>query len=322
MSDLLYRGSLFNALLPRLNEDEEAMTNPMLMRVIETLVYTILIAVLFLLEVPGRWVLSLDRVRAEVLSNPVLEGRLLRTIPLTFLLGVLAVLVVLLVLPHGSSLFNDVSWREIIGSIPRALKSIAPIDPPCTIHSDCPMTGLNEKVTGSDAAFVKAKGKSKDRKKKIKSISKTLDQFNAEAARLASDLNEFASFFQGGFQSLVRKLLASDEFSRVQGKLLSLAASAGFERCLRMDRSEEQLTGALKKISYFVLRAQGRLLEATPLVATTNCPYLNKIADPLCLPPPLYLPSLLIELEPGFVRLLSSLLRLLMFLLPLRGSRL
>ncbi|GJV43116.1 hypothetical protein Tco_1427652 [Tanacetum coccineum] len=52
------------------------------------------------------------------------------------------------------------------------------------------VTDLNDKVTASDAAFVKAKATGKERKKKIKSLSKSLDQFTTKAARLASDLNQ------------------------------------------------------------------------------------------------------------------------------------
>ncbi|GKB62666.1 hypothetical protein Tco_0918852 [Tanacetum coccineum] len=99
---------------------------------------------------------------------------------------------------------------------------------------------LNDKVTTSDVAFFKDKAKGKEQKKKIKSLSKSLDQFTTEAARLASDLNQA--------QSLVRKFLAKDEFSRVQGEILSLAASAGFKRGLNMDRTQEQLATALIKI--------------------------------------------------------------------------
>nr|GEW23557.1 hypothetical protein [Tanacetum cinerariifolium] len=192
--------------------------------------------------------------------------------------------------------------------------------------------------TASDAAFVKAKGKSKDCKKNIKSLSRTLDQFIAEAARLASDLNEvrradaqkgdqiaeaqtylgnihaliqgykhsmvkkdakilrlkasppeLAYFFQGG---LFGSFLPLMYFNKVQGELISLAANAGLERGLQMDRSEEQLDGALKKISHFMLGAQGRLLEATLLVATANYPFLRKITDRSAHPL-----SVLLELE-------------------------
>ncbi|GKD24596.1 hypothetical protein Tco_1230810, partial [Tanacetum coccineum] len=102
--------------------------------------------------------------------------------------------------------------------------------------------------------------KGKERKKKIKSLTKSLDNLHVEVACLSADLNwatileaekdeeilhlkatppEFASFFQGQFQALVRKFLAFDEFSRVQAELLSLAASAGFERGLSMHRTKE-----------------------------------------------------------------------------------
>ncbi|GKG58201.1 hypothetical protein Tco_0591980, partial [Tanacetum coccineum] len=90
--------------------------------------------------------------------------------------------------------------------------------------------------------------KGKERKMKIKSLSKSLDNLHSEVAHLFAALNqatileaerdkeilrlkatplEFSSFFRGQFQGLVRTFLASDEFSRVQSELLSLAASAG-----------------------------------------------------------------------------------------------
>ncbi|GKF95102.1 hypothetical protein Tco_0287837, partial [Tanacetum coccineum] len=76
----------------------------------------------------------------------------------------------------------------------------------------------------------------------------SLDEKDVDILRLKSSPPEFASFFRGGFYSLVRKFLAKDEFSRVQGEILSLAASAGFKRGLNMDRTQEQLATALIKI--------------------------------------------------------------------------
>ncbi|GJW39850.1 hypothetical protein Tco_0065695 [Tanacetum coccineum] len=111
---------------------------------------------------------------------------------------------------------------------------------------------LNDKVTASDVSFANSKAKGKDQKKKIKSLSKSLDQLTAEAARLAFDLNQA----QSDFQSLVRRFLASDEFSRAQGEIFSLATSVGFERRLNIDRTQEQLAATLKKISHFMPRAQ------------------------------------------------------------------
>nr|GEZ57555.1 hypothetical protein [Tanacetum cinerariifolium] len=112
------------------------------------------------------------------------------------------------------------------------------------------VAGLNDKLSSSDATFAKYKAKGKEKKKKIKSLTKSLDNLQAEVAGLSTDLNrvtilevdkddeilylkanppEFASFLRGQFQCLVWKFLAFDEFSRVQAELLSLKSSAGFE---------------------------------------------------------------------------------------------
>ncbi|GKD05644.1 hypothetical protein Tco_1180618, partial [Tanacetum coccineum] len=88
--------------------------------------------------------------------------------------------------------------------------------------------GLNDKLATSDASFAKSKAKGKERKKKIKSLTKSLDNLHSEVARLSAALNqatileaerdeeilrlkatppEFSSFFRGQFQGLVRKFL-------------------------------------------------------------------------------------------------------------------
>ncbi|GKA23073.1 hypothetical protein Tco_0709035 [Tanacetum coccineum] len=97
-------------------------------------------------------------------------------------------------------------------------------------------------------------------------------------------------------KSMVRNILASDEFSRVQGELLSLAASASFKRGLKMDQTSEQLDAALKKISHYVPGAQGRLVEATPFVTTTKYPFLKKIVDHTAHPL-----SVLLQFESGML---------------------
>ncbi|GKE57906.1 hypothetical protein Tco_1497091, partial [Tanacetum coccineum] len=78
-------------------------------------------------------------------------------------------------------------------------------------------------------------------KKNIKSLSKSLDNLHS-------------------------KFLASDEFSRVQGELLSLAASAGFERGFSMHQTKDEFADVLKKMVNFMPGAQERLAEASSLV--------------------------------------------------------
>ncbi|GJV88911.1 hypothetical protein Tco_1532849 [Tanacetum coccineum] len=162
------------------------------------------------------------------------------------------------------------------------------------------VSGLNDKLATSDASFAKSKAKGKERKKKIKSLSKSLDNLHSEVARLSTALNQAtileaerdeeilrlkatppksSSFFRGQFQGLVWKFLAFDKFSRVQGELLSLAASNGFERELSMHRTKDKFAGVLKKMVNFMHGAQDRIVEASPLVAQNNYAFLNKISE-------------------------------------------
>ncbi|GKC79398.1 hypothetical protein Tco_1130172 [Tanacetum coccineum] len=84
--------------------------------------------------------------------------------------------------------------------------------------------GLNDKLSSSDASFAKSKAKGNERKKKIKSLTKSVDNLHSEVARLSAALNqatileaekdekilrlkttppEFSSFFRGQFKGLV-----------------------------------------------------------------------------------------------------------------------
>ncbi|GJY34321.1 hypothetical protein Tco_0418790 [Tanacetum coccineum] len=114
------------------------------------------------------------------------------------------------------------------------------------------VSGLDDKLSSSDASFSKSKAKGKERKKKIKSLTKSLDNLHAEG--------------------LVRTFLASDEFSRVQGELLSLAASVGFKRGLSMHRTKDDFATVLKKMTNFMSGAQDRLFDPKKLAHPANVP--------------------------------------------------
>ncbi|GKB36350.1 hypothetical protein Tco_0881292, partial [Tanacetum coccineum] len=128
--------------------------------------------------------------------------------------------------------------------------------------------GLNDKLSSSDASFAKSKAKGKERKKKIKSLTKSLDNLHAEVSRLSADLNRATG--------LVWKFPASDEYSRVQGELLSLVASAGFERWLAEASPHVAQTDYvfLNKIFEFVVEPLSIILQLEPkkLVRPTNVP--------------------------------------------------
>ncbi|GJZ49304.1 hypothetical protein Tco_0603494 [Tanacetum coccineum] len=122
------------------------------------------------------------------------------------------------------------------------------------------VVSLNDKLSPSDVAFAKSKAKGKVRKKKIKSLSKSLDQLNAKVARLSTALNQ-ATVLEAEKDEEILRLKATP--SIVQGKLLSLAASTGFER-------------------------------SVPLVAQTDYAFLNKISELVIEPL-----SIILQLEPG-----------------------
>ncbi|GJU83173.1 hypothetical protein Tco_1285538 [Tanacetum coccineum] len=127
------------------------------------------------------------------------------------------------------------------------------------------VSGLNDKLATSDASFSKSKAKGKEMKK-------ILTKRDEEILQLKTTTLEISSFFRGQFQGLVHKFLASDEFSRVQGELLSLAASAVFEHGLSMHQTKDEFATVLKKMANFMPGAQDRLLELEKLARPANVP--------------------------------------------------
>ncbi|GKE04287.1 hypothetical protein Tco_1396305 [Tanacetum coccineum] len=145
------------------------------------------------------------------------------------------------------------------------------------------VSGFNDKLSSFDASFAKSKAKGKERKKKIKSLTKSLDNFHTKVARLSDALNQATILEAEREEGILRKFLASDEFSRVQGELISLAASVGFERGLSMHQTKDEFAVVLKKMtSYAFLNkisehaAEPLLvilqLEPEKLVCPTNVP--------------------------------------------------
>ncbi|GJY99644.1 hypothetical protein Tco_0517074 [Tanacetum coccineum] len=164
------------------------------------------------------------------------------------------------------------------------------------------LKGYEEKVASLTGLELQVSTlKKQERKKKIKSLTKSLDNLHSEVARLSAALNqatileaemdeeilrlkatppEFSSFFQGQFQGLVWKFLASDEFSRVQGELLSLASSTGFERKLSMHQTKDEFVIVLKKMVNFIPSAQDRLVEASLFLEPEKLTRLANVLTP------------------------------------------
>ncbi|GKA78854.1 hypothetical protein Tco_0785391 [Tanacetum coccineum] len=158
------------------------------------------------------------------------------------------------------------------------------------LSTDSRLKGYEEKVAGLTGLELQVSTLKKGRRR-IKSLSKSLDNLHYEVARLFAALNqatileaerdeeilhlnatppEFSSFFRGQFQGLVWKFLASDEFSRVQGELMSLSASVGFERGLSMHRTKDEFAD----ISEYAAEPLSVILHLEPekLVRPANVP--------------------------------------------------
>ncbi|GJU85534.1 hypothetical protein Tco_1293080 [Tanacetum coccineum] len=149
------------------------------------------------------------------------------------------------------------------------------------------VAGLNYKLSSSDGAFAKSKAKRNERNKKIKSLTKSLDQLNAEIARLSTTLN----------QATVLKAEKDEKILRLKATPLEVASyfwgQARFERGLSMHRTKDEFVAVLKKMAHFMPSAQGRLAKASLLVAQTDYTFLNKISEHTTEPL-----SVIIQLEP------------------------
>ncbi|GKC38564.1 hypothetical protein Tco_1050948 [Tanacetum coccineum] len=123
--------------------------------------------------------------------------------------------------------------------------------------ADSRLKGYEERVAG-------AKGK------KIKSLTKSLDNLHAEVARLSVALNQATVLGAEKDEEILRlKITPSD---RVQCELLSLADNAGFERSLSMHPTKDEFATVLNKMANFMLGAYDRLAEASPLDARVSPP--------------------------------------------------
>nr|GEX06496.1 hypothetical protein [Tanacetum cinerariifolium] len=124
----------------------------------------------------------------------------------------------------------------------------APHQPTLTVlTNERQVTRLNDKLFASDAAFTKFKAKGNERKKKIKSFTKSLDNLHAEVARRSVDLN----------RATILEAERDEEILHLKVELLSLAASARFEHGLSMHWTKEEFVVVLRKISQFMHGARG-----------------------------------------------------------------
>ncbi|GKD63693.1 hypothetical protein Tco_1305801 [Tanacetum coccineum] len=126
---------------------------------------------------------------------------------------------------------------------------------------------INDKLYSSDASFAKSKAKGKERKKKIKSLTKSVDNLQNKVARFSAALNQ-ATVLEAEEDEEILRLKAIP--LEVQGELLSLVASAAFKRGLSMHRTKDEFAA----ISEHATEPLSVILQLEPekLARPTNVP--------------------------------------------------
>ncbi|GJU67084.1 hypothetical protein Tco_1253343 [Tanacetum coccineum] len=89
---------------------------------------------------------------------------------------------------------------------------------------------------------------------------------------------EVTQFVGCGVESLVRKLLSSDEFHVALARVASLGINYGVERGLRMGSTDVEFEAAVQKVSNFHVGAKADFDKALDNFPTTPFPFLSKIA--------------------------------------------
>nr|GEV44293.1 hypothetical protein [Tanacetum cinerariifolium] len=173
---------------------------------------------------------------------------------------------------HVESLFDDQLATKMIvlhymmmshgGELLSRYRELNQFHHEYVLSTDFRLKGYEDKVAGLTGLELQVSTLKKQ------SPTKSVDNLHSDVPRLSADLNQatileakkdeeilrlkttppyFSSFFRGQFQGLVRKFLTYNEFSIVQGKLLSLASSAGFERGLSMHQTKDEFVVVVLK---------------------------------------------------------------------------
>ncbi|GKE14418.1 hypothetical protein Tco_1421995, partial [Tanacetum coccineum] len=89
--------------------------------------------------------------------------------------------------------------------------------------------------------------------------------------------DEVTWFVGSGVESLVRKLLSSDEFHAAHAYVASLGINYGIERGLHMGRTDAEFEVASQKVSNFHVGAKANFDKAFVDFPSTSFPFLGKI---------------------------------------------
>ncbi|GJZ63893.1 hypothetical protein Tco_0620314 [Tanacetum coccineum] len=146
---------------------------------------------------------------------------------------------------------------------------------------------LNKKKGYRDAAFEEVKklqSQLTDAKTTSASLSEELTQTDAKLSKQAlTDAmdglrDEVTQFVGYGVESIIQKLLSSDEFHAALARVASLGINYGVERGLCMGRTDVEFEAAIQKVSNFHAGAMANFHKALVDFPTKPFPFLSRIA--------------------------------------------
>ncbi|GKC56654.1 hypothetical protein Tco_1084252 [Tanacetum coccineum] len=134
---------------------------------------------------------------------------------------------------------------------------------------------LSEELTQTDAKLSEQALTVRDLQNEL-----VLEKSKSQGYKDAMDglREEVTQFVGSGVESLVRKLLSSDEFHAALARVASLGINYGVERGLRMGRTDVEFEAAVQKVSNFHAGAKADFDKALVDFPTTPFPFLSKIA--------------------------------------------
>lgn len=130
--------------------------------------------------------------------------------------------------------------------------------------------------------LAQARSRLKDLKRQVSMQESETHECRDLVAEHEREINKIrtnvTSFFHDDFEKLVRRFLGSGEFNQALAHVASLAVSSGFERGLRMGRSESEFQDVSRMVSNFIPGAEKKFNDVVASLPTQAFPFFSKVS--------------------------------------------
>ncbi|GJX32151.1 hypothetical protein Tco_0242006 [Tanacetum coccineum] len=182
-----------------------------------------------------------------------------------------------LLVSHGyelNSCYTNLENRELCSQRDAAFEEVKKLQSQLT-DAKVASVGLTKELTWTDVKLLKQALTVRDLQNEL-----ALERSKSKGYKDAMDglREEVTQFVGSGVESLVRKLLSSDEFHAALARVASLDKVYSVERGLHMGRTDVEFEAAAQKVSNFRVGANADFDKALVDFPTTPFPFLNKIS--------------------------------------------